>query len=284
MGKNKNRVLQRGIPTGNPCISYTNKCALCGKRRPKQNRIVEHRYESYHCRCRDSEGNQLSSKSPDKVKCTKPAINDTTKCYLHGGASLRGEASPRYIHGKYSKVISTHLVEAYERSINDEKVTRLNEQLALCDVREQELVEQLSEGGIAAALKKVDSVTAEMNKLLVGDEVDGDALRKVFEKLRTEVGEIRSNEVTWDKIHENMERRRTLAETENRHRERLQGVVLPEQLLQFQMQVIRILKEVLTDSVVLNEVAGKLRAITGPAPVQVELESKVVDGEVVSDG
>ena len=282
MGKYKNRILKRGIPTGETCVAYTNKCAICGKRRPKQNRIVEHRYESYHCRCQDLDGHQLSSKSPEKVKCKKPAINNTTKCYLHGGASLRGEAHPNFKTGRYSKVIPTHLREAYERSINDKKLTQLVEQLALCDVREQELVEQLSEGGIAAALKRVDSATREMDKLLASDEADSEALRKVFGKLRTEVGEIRNNESTWEKIHENMERRRTLAETENRHRERLQGVVLPEQLLQFQMQVIRILKEVLTDSVVLNEVAGKLRAITGPDPVQVKVESKVVDAEVVS--
>jgi hypothetical protein len=25
------------------------------------------------------------------------------RCRLHGGLSLKGEASPRYIHGKYSK-------------------------------------------------------------------------------------------------------------------------------------------------------------------------------------
>ena len=283
MGKHKNKILRRGIPTGETCVSYTNKCSICGMRRPNQKRIIEHRYETYHCRCRDQEGNQLSIASPDKEKCTKPAINDTTKCYRHGGESLRGEAHPNYKHGKYSKVIPTHLREAYERSINDEKLTRLSDQLALCDVREQELVEQLPEGGIAAALKRVDGATSEMDKLLVADEVDSEALRKVFGRLQSEVGEIRSNEATWDKIHDNMERRRSLAETENRHRERLQGVVLPEQLLQFQMQVIRILKEVLTDSVVLNEVAGKLRAITGPAPVQVKVESKVVDGEVVSD-
>lgn len=283
MGKHKNKILKRGIPTGEDCVADTNKCAICGMRRPNQKRIVEHRYESYHCRCRDSEGNQLSIGSPDKVKCTKPAINDTTKCYLHGGASLRGEAHPNFKTGRYSKVIPTHLREAYERSINDEKLTRLVEQLALCDVREQELVEQLPEGGIAAALKRVDGVTVEMDKLLVGEEVDGVALREVFEKLRSEVGEIRSNEATWEKIHENMERRRSLAETENRHRERLQGVVLPEQLLQFQMQVVRILKEVLTDSVMLNEVAEKLRAVTGPIPVQAKLEPKVVDGEVIAD-
>ena len=111
MGKYNNKVLKRGIPTGEPCEAHTNKCAICGKRRPNQKRILEHRYESYHCRCQDSEGNQLSTKDGDKIKCTKPAINDTTKCYLHGGASLRGEAHPNFKTGRYSKVIPMRLRE-----------------------------------------------------------------------------------------------------------------------------------------------------------------------------
>jgi len=33
-----------------------------------------------------------------------PVPNGSGRCKLHGGASLRGEASGRWKHGKYSKV------------------------------------------------------------------------------------------------------------------------------------------------------------------------------------
>lgn len=281
MTKNKRQSI-KGIPTGEECIGLTNRCLLCNKRRANTKRIAEGRYESYHCRCLSPEGNTLSVKDGDKAKCTKPAINETTKCWRHGGAALRGEAHPRYKHGRYSKVIPIPLREAYEQSIGDEKLTHLREQISLCDAREMELLQQLPEGGIAKRLTKLDKAVAAMGQLIESAESKQDFanVRVRFGQLKREIDEVKHNEATWEKLHKNMEQRRALVETENKQKERLQGVVTPEMLLSFTTQLIRILKENISDRNLLNDIATRLRALGGGSAA---IEQPLIEGEVIQE-
>ena len=69
------------------------------------------------------------------------------------------------------------------------------------------------------------------------------------------------------------------SDTENRAKEKLQGVVLPEQLIAFQTQLIQILRSTIEDKVVLNEVATKMRTLAGMD--QPALPAKTIDVEVV---
>jgi len=44
-----------------------------------------------------------SAKNRSGVPCQKHSLDGKTRCRLHGGLSLAGKDSPRYIHGRRSK-------------------------------------------------------------------------------------------------------------------------------------------------------------------------------------
>lgn len=159
------------------------------------------------------------------------------------------------------------LREAYELSYNDERQTRLREQISLCDTREMELVKQLGKGGIDKRLKDMDKAFAGLETMMGVAESKEDlaSVSLKLKQLRKVYDGIKHNEAAWEKIHKNMEQRRALVETENKQKERLQGVVTPEMLLHFTSQLVRILKDNIEDRVMLNRISKGLRQLGGPS-------------------
>lgn len=64
-------------------------------------------------------------------RCNNPAVTGSTKCRLHGGKSLRGEASPTYKHGKFSNYLPERLVKIYEAVQADDEASILNRNIRL---------------------------------------------------------------------------------------------------------------------------------------------------------
>lgn len=65
------------------------------------------------------------------------------RCVNHGGRTPRGNASPNFKHGRYSKYLPAHLLDRYSQGQRDEQLLDLRQRIALLDVRLTELLEQL---------------------------------------------------------------------------------------------------------------------------------------------
>ena len=52
-------------------------------------------------------------------QCKNLAMHPAGRCRMHGGKSLRGLASPRYKHGKYSKDTLAQLTRAAEAVLDE---------------------------------------------------------------------------------------------------------------------------------------------------------------------
>lgn len=79
--------------------------------------------------------------------CQLPPLAGRTRCRMHGGASPRGVASARYIHGRYSRALKDVpkvLREAYRDGMQDWRLARCKDELALLDGRIAQLVATLS--------------------------------------------------------------------------------------------------------------------------------------------
>lgn len=66
------------------------------------------------------------------------------RCYRHGGATPVGPALPQYRHGKRSKLFK-HVKgfgAAYERALKDPDLLRLDDEIAVCDARFDDVVER----------------------------------------------------------------------------------------------------------------------------------------------
>lgn len=55
------------------------------------------------------------------------------RCRVHGGASLKGPASPTYKHGRYSEVLPKKLLAGYARQMADADLLLLRDEIAAVD-------------------------------------------------------------------------------------------------------------------------------------------------------
>jgi hypothetical protein len=59
---------------------------------------------------------RCGAKTRSGEPCKNAKMQPAGRCRMHGGASLRGIASPRYVHGKYSKYLLARLVYAAQHT------------------------------------------------------------------------------------------------------------------------------------------------------------------------
>lgn len=67
-------------------------------------------------------------------------------CYIHGGKSLMGIASPLLKTGRYSKVIPTHLTEQYNQALTDPDILGIAEDIRLQDALLRNALDAMSRG------------------------------------------------------------------------------------------------------------------------------------------
>ena len=74
-------------------------------------------------------------------RCKNLAMHPAGRCRMHGGKSLRGLASPRYKHGKYSKDTLTKMA----RAAGARAAAAAAEMVAVLDEPRSELAELLGD-------------------------------------------------------------------------------------------------------------------------------------------
>lgn len=136
-------------------------------------------------------------------------------CYHHGGASLKGIASPTFKHGRRSKYLPHRLLERYEDAQTDPELLEFKADLALLETRLGELLGRIDTGESGAlwraAMKAYEDLQAARK---AGDTPKmAAALNVLGEMLERGVGE----SATWDEIYRVLgQRGRTLEREQNR--------------------------------------------------------------------
>jgi hypothetical protein len=111
--------------------------------------------------------------------CQRDAVNGSTKCYVHGGATPRGEDSPHFKHGRYSKHLPKRISEKMHQFADADPLD-LTEEMMLAKAILADWVGRYDELNIPIDLT---GLTAAAEML---DKVKGMAL--AIQKLRAETG------------------------------------------------------------------------------------------------
>lgn len=96
-------------------------------------------------------------------QCRRNAMSGSTKCYVHGGATPRGVASPHYRHGRYSKYVPKDL-EAKIQELDSFNILELADELQTQRALIAEYLERyrhggnLEEGSISAIIAWLNSI------------------------------------------------------------------------------------------------------------------------------
>jgi len=215
-------------------------------------------------------------------RCRNWASAPTTVCRYHGALALRGPAAPNYKHGQYSRAIPKRLKDAFMGALGDRELDNLKRQIALCQTRELELVARL------------DTNESGDNWIMVGkhfdrlcaayDEADEPAIRAAVKAIDELINIGVGDKAQWRDIHENMEMRRSLAETERKSTEFLQANITPEMMAAFVGRVTSIIAAEVKDRHVLSRIADQIRAAAfGDKYLDDVLTAEVVDAHTDDD-
>jgi hypothetical protein len=175
--------------------------------------------------------------------CQKDAINGTKRCEFHGGIQLRGEAHPNFKHGKYANALPKRYRQAYARAMADKGLTKLKEQIALCDVREDELIGTLQDGGMSNAMANFKKRLKKLADIAKQPEVGVDEIAMASLKMVEAADGVISIDNVWTKLHKNMEQRRLLVETERRRLESLAAYISMDQVDLLAVKMVQLFRQ-----------------------------------------
>jgi hypothetical protein len=192
-------------------------------------------------------------------RCKRWATPGREVCRMHGGRTLVGLAAPRLKTGRYSKFLPTRLAAEYERAAHDPELLALRHELAVVDVRINDLLSRVDTGEAGglwhharAAWQTVKQAQAEDRPLMQARaalELDG--------LLEQAVGD----NVAWHEILQFIEQRRKLVESEVKRLVVMQQMMTKEEAMLWLSAVVAILKRHITDRETLQKISLDLKAL-----------------------
>lgn len=160
--------------------------------------------------------------------CKRACVVGRNRCKLHGGATLRGAAHGNFKHGFYSKAMPSRLRGDFDALLNDPKQLEGRAELAILQVRLQELVARLETGESAGAWEKA---RAAFDKVRQAEEDDNDEVRaNALEELGDLLREGTTRERAWNDATELIERVSKVGERESKRQAREQQSATAEQV------------------------------------------------------
>lgn len=184
-------------------------------------------------------------------KCTRKAMANG-KCYVHGGATPKGIASPHIKTGRYSKYLPKALDEQYNRSVSDTELLSIREDIALVDAMISSALPKLETRESGKAWQLIKKSITEMKAAFV-DEQYGKAMAYLDVMV-----EIVNNEMlyyaTEEEIRAALEQRRKLTETERKRLTEMEQTITSEQAVLLMTALLDSVKRNVTDPTALTAI------------------------------
>lgn len=227
----------------------------------------------------------MTEKNPNKKRCGaktrsgEPCKNwgmTNGRCRMHGGKSLRGIASPSYVHGRHSKYLPTRMAERYVESVNDPELLNLSAEIALVDARVSDVLGRVDSGESGRRWRQLGSLRSEFMAAQRREDQQGmaDALADILNGIRQGQADFEA----WSEVVDLLERRRRLVESEQKRRIAMQLVVKVEEAVGAMHQIADVVRGAVLEHVddgatrrrVLGDVQHALdRYLGGGVPEQV---------------
>ncbi len=187
---------------------------------------------------------RCGAKKKDGTPCQRSPMPNG-RCWLHGGATPSGIASPNFKHGKYSKYATGNLRQKYEEALQDESLLSMKHEVALIDARLQSLLELVDHGDIGARWLELQDLYETLTRAT--QEHDLGAGASAFEQIGAIINRAASDHETWSEISSAMEQRRKMVDTERKHMLDLQQFITANQAMLLVQTLTSIIREEVTD-------------------------------------
>lgn len=226
------------------CGARTKQCRACGHRYTKEE------YPLWEC-----------PECGEKRACRRKVSREGERCRNHGGASLKGIASPTIKHGRYSKYLPDALADRYREARSDPELLSLRDDVALVDTRLTELVQKLDTG----ENRDLWSALQATYQTLTRARAEGKT-RDMAQALIAMGGLIESGAeqgVLWDEIGRVLEQRRKLVESEHKRLVEMRQMITVERAMILVTALVNAVAKRVSDRTTINAIAADFREIVG---------------------
>ena len=192
-------------------------------------------------------------------RCNRWAMKGKEVCYVHGGPTPGGIASPHFKHGKYSKELPDRLIADYQKSINDPEILALTSEISLTDTRIMDLLTRVDTGESGSLWKHARSVFMDFRS--ANASADQDKMTIALTELNRVLNLGVEDYHSWDEVGKLLEQRRKLVESERKRRTDMDAMITAERQMLLVAGILGVIKENVTNRKILSALTVGIRAL-----------------------
>lgn len=192
-------------------------------------------------------------------QCTRPAMHGSTKCYHHGGASLKGIAHPNAKTLEHSKFLPARLASRYEEMRADQDLLTLKREVALVRTRLTELLGRIDEGGGSGAVKQSARAFRDLRIAMAAQ--DKSATEKAFSELSEGIARLEKEVAVWDDINSTIGILTRVSESERKREMDADYVIKVESALTVMGVLVDIVRDVVTDKAQRMQIQQRIQKV-----------------------
>lgn len=206
---------------------------------------------------------QGSNNCGAKTRSGEPCENASMlngRCRIHGGKSLKGIASPKFVNGRHSKYMPQHLLPRYLEALNDPELLNLQSDIALVESRLTELLQVIPNNESSGLWTEVKS---NLKILGQGLKANNQSLATQALDTLTQLTQEGTQEWrTWNEIDKLLSTKRKLIESERSRLQQMNQYITTEQAMIFAAAVTDAVKRNVKDRDTLTAITHELAKLS----------------------
>lgn len=196
------------------------------------------------------------ARTRDGSPCQRSRTPGRTRCKFHGGARPVGFAASAYKHGRYSKHLPGRMLPGYRKSLRDENLLTLTEQIAILDARIEDLLVRSDSGEAGVLWVELRSTYRALQ--IANRDGNLDVARLSLVTLGDLITRGAVDSAIWLEIRSTFESRRKLVDTERKRLIDMEQLVSVDRMLEFVASLTDVVQQHVTDPDTLTAIAAGL--------------------------
>lgn len=201
-------------------------------------------------------------------RCKGRAVNGSEVCYMHGGKTPKGAASPHFKTGKYSTALPQRMIAAYEAATRDPELLDLKQSVALIDARLLDLLSRVDSGESGALWSEtIKAFRALRRAYRGGDHIE---TMKAFGAMEIVIDSVMQDYAAWGEIQRLLDDRRKHIETQANVALKGEKAITAEQLMAFMGAVMSLIQTTVKDKQERIQIADGMERIVNARGAQIQ--------------
>lgn len=195
-------------------------------------------------------------------RCKGRAVNGSEVCYMHGGKTPKGAASPHFKTGKYSTALPQRMLAAYEAASSDPELLDLKQSVALIDARLLDLLSRVDSGESGVLWSETIKAFRVLRKAYRGgDHIE---VMKAFAAMDVVIESVMQDYAAWSEIQRLLDDRRKHVETQANIELKGERAVSANELMTFMGAVLNLIQSTVSDKQERMKIADGMEQLINP--------------------